>query len=133
MPTALATVVTRGETSDKQMLIQINLNNTDNTLNSLTEKELVTKVNTTLDLMGIEAADCPTDTTFIGAKKLRNSKILYQLNTQDMVNWFKQPEVKWAFTAKFDGTSNIQNKLFMSLWNLFPPPSRQDQASHMHE
>jgi uncharacterized membrane-anchored protein YhcB (DUF1043 family) len=111
MPTALATVVTRGETTDKQMLIQTDLNNANNTLNSLTEKELVTKANTALDLMGIEATNRPTDTSFIGAKKLRNSNILYQLNTQDAENWFKQPDVKCVFTAKFDRTSNIQ-----SLW-----------------
>jgi septal ring factor EnvC (AmiA/AmiB activator) len=57
MPTALAIIIIRGETSDKQMLTQTDLNNADNTLNSLTEKELVTKANTALDLMGIEATD----------------------------------------------------------------------------
>jgi uncharacterized protein YdhG (YjbR/CyaY superfamily) len=70
MPMALAMVVTRGETTDKQMLIQIDLNNTDNTLKDLTEKKLVAKANTALDLMGIEATDCPAHTTIIGAKKL---------------------------------------------------------------
>jgi septal ring factor EnvC (AmiA/AmiB activator) len=81
MPTALATVVTRGETTDKQMLIQTDPNKADNTLNSHTEKELIAKANTALGLMGIKATDQPTDTSFIGAKKLRNGNILYQLNT----------------------------------------------------
>jgi hypothetical protein len=57
MPTALAIVITRGETTDKQTIIQTDPNNADNTLNSLTEKELITKANTALDLMGIEATD----------------------------------------------------------------------------
>jgi hypothetical protein len=26
--------------------------------------------------------------------------------------WFRQPDVKCAFTAKFNSTSNIQDKLF---------------------
>jgi hypothetical protein len=86
MPMALATVVMRGEMTDKQMLIQIDLNNTDNTLKDLTEKELVAKANTALDLMGIEATDHPAHTAIIGAKKLQNSNILYQLNTQEAVS-----------------------------------------------
>jgi hypothetical protein len=131
MPTALATIVTRGETSNKQMLIQTNPNNTDNALNSLTEKELVTKANTALDLMGIEATDRPTDTTFIGAKKLRNGNILYQLNTQEAVNWFKLPDVKRAFTAKFDSTSNIQNKLFYIIAE-FIPTTFEEGSSFTH-
>jgi hypothetical protein len=120
MPTALATVVTRGETTDKQMLIQIDLNNTDNTLKDLTEKELVAKVNTTLNLMGIEATDHPAHTAIIGAKKLRNSNILYQLNTQEAAIWFRQPDVKHTFTAKFNGISNIQDKLFYVIAEFVP-------------
>ena len=114
IPTALATVVTRGEASNKQMLIQRDLNSTDNMLYSLTEKELVAKANMALDLMGMQATDRPAGTTFIGAKKLRNGNILYQLNTQDVANWFKQANVKRAFMENFDGTSNIHNKLFYS-------------------
>lgn len=106
--------------NNKQILIQKDPNTTDNTLDSLTEKELVTKVNTALDLMGMEATDHPTDTAFIRARKLRNRNILYQLSTQDTANWFKQPEVKCAFTAKFGGMSNIQNKLFYIIAEFIP-------------
>jgi hypothetical protein len=61
-------------------MIQKDLNATDNALDSLSEKDLVARANTTLDLMGMEAADKPPDMVFVGAKKLRNGSVLYQLN-----------------------------------------------------
>jgi TolA-binding protein len=64
------TVITRGETDDKQILIQKDTNAINNTLENLTEKDLVAKANTALDIMGIEAADRPKDTKFVGVKKL---------------------------------------------------------------
>jgi len=52
-------IITRGQTADKQILIQKDKNTTENTLNSLTEKDLVAKANTVLDLMGMEGLDKP--------------------------------------------------------------------------
>ena len=46
-------VITRGQTADKQILIQKDQNTTENALDSLTEKDLVAKANTALDLMGM--------------------------------------------------------------------------------
>jgi gas vesicle protein len=66
IPAAHITVITRGEMSNKQILIQKDPNTTDNILDSLTEKDLVAKANTTLDLMGIEAKDCPITTDLEG-------------------------------------------------------------------
>jgi hypothetical protein len=48
-------VITRGHTMDKQILIQKDKNVTDNTLDNLTEKDLVAKANTALDLMGMSS------------------------------------------------------------------------------
>lgn len=44
-------VIVRGATTKKQVLIQRERNTTDNILPDMTEKELVTKANTALDLM----------------------------------------------------------------------------------
>jgi hypothetical protein len=120
IPTAHATVVSNGETSDKQILIQKDPNTTDNALDSLTERDLVTKANTAIDLMGIEAADAPTGTAFVGAKKLRNGNILYHFNMRDAAIWFNQSGVQQAFLAKYGGTSNIKNKLFYVVAEFVP-------------
>jgi hypothetical protein len=82
-----AEVITRGYITDKQILIQKDKNATENMLDSRTEKDLVVKANTALDLMGISGMDKPQQTAFIGAKKLRNSNVLYQLNTEEAAAW----------------------------------------------
>ena len=120
VPMAHLTVITRGETNDKQILIQKDANANSNALDSLTEKDLVTKANTALDLMGIEAADQPKDTKFVGAKKLRNGNVLYQLDTAEAAKWLRQPEVQKAFIERYGGTSNIQNKLFYTVAEFVP-------------
>ena len=65
-----AEVIMRGNTMDKQILIQKDKDATENALDSLTEKDLVIKANTTLDPMGMAGMDKPCHTSFIGVKKL---------------------------------------------------------------
>jgi len=65
-----AEIIAKGNNADKQILIQKDRNATDNALDNLTKKDLVTKANTALDLMGWEGMDKPWHTTFIGVKKL---------------------------------------------------------------
>ena len=132
IPTAHAMVVSKGETSDKQILIQKDPNTTDNALDNLTERDLVTKANTAIDLMGIEATDAPTGIVFVGVKKLRNSNVLYQFNTKDAAIWFNQPGVQHAFLTKYRGTSNIENKLFYIVAEFVPTTFNVEQNQHMH-
>jgi gas vesicle protein len=131
IPPTHASVITRGEITDKQILIQKDPKATDNVLESLTEKDLVAKANTALDLMGIEAADKPPETTFVGARKLCNGNILYQLNNRDAAIWLKQTDVQNAFIANYGGTSNIRNKLYYVLAE-FVPTTFDAGSSYAH-
>jgi len=131
VPPAHELVVARGELTVKQILIQKDPGATDNALESLTEKDLVAKANTTLDLMGIEVADKPPGTAFIGAKKLKNSNVLYQLNSMDAGYWIKQTDVQKAFITNYSGTSNIQNKLHYVIAE-FMPTTFNVGSSYMH-
>ena len=131
IPTAHLTVITRGEANDKQMLLQKDPTITDGSLDRLTEKELVVKANTTIDLMGMEAEDRPDDTKFVGAKRMRNSNILYQLNKREAANWLKRPDVQKAFTTHYGGMSNIRNRLFYTLVE-FVPTTFEAGADYAH-
>jgi hypothetical protein len=113
-------VITRGEMNNKQILIQKDANANSNNLDNLTEKDLVVKANMALNLMGIEAADQPKNTKFIGAKKLQNGNMLYQLDTVEVAKWMKQLEVQKAFMEQYGGTSHIQNKLFYTVAEFVP-------------
>jgi hypothetical protein len=58
--------------------------------------------------------------TFIGAKKLRNGNILYQMNTKESANWLRLADVQKAFMAHFDRTSNMRNKLHYVIAEFVP-------------
>jgi hypothetical protein len=64
-----AEVIARSKTTNKQVLVQKGKDTTGNAQPELTEKELVTKANMALDLMGWEGPDKPWHTTFVAAKK----------------------------------------------------------------
>lgn len=128
IPPTHESVIARGEQSAKQIMIRKNPDTTDNVLGSLTEKELVTKANTTLDLMGAEACDMPPGTAFVGARKLRNGDILYQLNTNDAKTWLTQTDTQKAFIANYGGTSNIQSKLYYVIAEFVPTTFIEDST-----
>jgi hypothetical protein len=71
--------------------------NTDNPLSDLTEKELNTKANTALDLMGWEGLNKPCHTTFVAVRKLCNKNMLYQVNTPEAAEWMQQKDVQDMF------------------------------------
>jgi hypothetical protein len=128
---AHASVITRGDITDKQILIQKDKDATDNMLDPLTEKNLIIKANTTLDLMEMETADKPPGTAFIEAKKLRNKSVLYQLSTREAAVWLKQNEVWRFFMANYDGMSNICNKLYYIITE-FAPTIFEEGSSYIH-
>jgi len=131
IPMAHASAITRGDITNKQVLIQKDKEATDNALEPLSEKDLVVKANTTLDLMGMEANNKPPRMTFVGAKKLRNGSVLYQLSTREAVNWLKQNEVRKSFMANYGSTSNMHNKLYYVITE-FVPTTFEAGYSYIH-
>lgn len=81
--------------------------------------------------MGIEAVNKLLETTFVGAKKLCNGSVLYQLNTRDAAIWLKQTDVQNTFIANYGGTSNIQNKLYYVIAE-FVPTTFDAGSSYVH-
>ena len=76
---------------DKQLLILTNKMLTSTAPTELTEKDLIAKVNTALELMVDQPTNKPSPVTFVAAKKLCNSNILFQLNSIAAVSWLKKP------------------------------------------
>ncbi|KAF8236007.1 hypothetical protein L208DRAFT_1253537 [Tricholoma matsutake] len=126
-----AEIVARTETTNKQLLIQKDRNATNNSLLDLSEKDLVAKVNTALNLMGWKGSDKPHDTAFVAARKLRSGGILYNMNSQEAAAWLHLPDVKKAFMDHYDGTSNIWDKLHYVIAE-FVPVTYDAGASYAH-
>ena len=78
----------------------------------LTEKDLVAKANTALDLMEIEDGNRPTQVTLLAARRIQNSNILYQLNSTQAAEWLWKPTIQKAFLLTFSSMANIGNRLY---------------------
>jgi hypothetical protein len=100
-------VIERGATADKQVLVQKGKNTTDCIQTELLEKELKTKANTALDLMGLEESDKLQHMTFMAAKKLRNGNVLYQTNSIEAAAWIQQKDIQEAFMKFYNRTSTV--------------------------
>lgn len=111
IPPAHAAAISKGNANEKQVLVERAPGIEDNGLSDLTEKELVEKAKTSLDLMGIFAKDQPEGTTFVAARKLRSGGIIYQLESVASAVWLRTPEVMVSFMAHFGGTSIIRSRL----------------------
>ena len=131
VPPAHEAIIARGDQTAKQILIQKDPKSADNPYSDLTEKELVTKANTTLELMDTDALEMPPGVAFVGAKKMRNGNILYQLNTYDAGNWMKMEDVQKVFMENYGGTASMQNKLYYVIAE-FVPISFIENSSFMH-
>jgi hypothetical protein len=64
--------------------------------------------------------DKPRHTSFIGAKKLRNGSVLYQMNTKEAAAWLRDPDVQKAFMENYGGTSNMRNTLHYVIAEFVP-------------
>jgi hypothetical protein len=128
VPPAHAAIIAKGEQSAKQILVQKDPKSTDNALSDLTEKELVAKANTTLELMDTEALEMPPGVAFVGAKKLRNGNVLYQLNTHDAGNWIKSEDVQKVFMESYGGTASMQNKIHYVIAEFVPITFIEDSS-----
>jgi hypothetical protein len=64
----------------------------------LTERVLVEKVNTTIDLMGEALPGCPkVNKLFLGAQKLSRIHILYLMCSEEAAEWLHKDDVKKSF------------------------------------
>lgn len=119
IPTAHLTVISRGETNDRQVLIQRGEMEAA-AADGLSDKELVEKANVTLTLMGTQADDAPVGSKFIGAKRLRNGNILYAMNTKEAADWMKKKEAQKAFGEKYGGMTNVRTRLLYAIAEFVP-------------
>ncbi|KAF8231878.1 hypothetical protein L208DRAFT_1274819 [Tricholoma matsutake] len=88
----------------------------------LTEKQLVEKANVALDLMGLQAEDKPDGTRFVGATKLRGAAggAMYEMNSEEVVDWLKEGDVMKAFIAKMGSTADYKAQTYEVVMDWVP-------------
>ena len=81
--------------------------------------------------MDINSLKMPPGTTFVGAKKLRNGNMIYQVNTGDTGIWISKEDVQKAFIENYGGTAKLQNKPHYVIAE-FVPITFIENLSFMH-
>ena len=122
VPLTHQTTLTRARTRNCQILIDDEDAATANPLQNLTEQELVAKANEALDLS--KDQNTPTGGRFIGAKKLNNGGIVFDLNTAQITTWVKNN--KKTFTDKFGAMAVIKDRAAAVIIEFVPVEHRPD-------
>jgi hypothetical protein len=113
----------------KQILIDTDPQGEQDTLGELTEQELVAKANEAVnnldedhDLANIE---------FIGAKRLTNGGIVFDLDTEEAARWIQTN--KKAFTSKFSGTATIKDRALAVIVEYVPLSHSPEALAEMRQ
>lgn len=107
LPPTHPETLARNTNRKRQILIDKNPGSEFNVQN-LTEKELVVKANLAIDNMNPELQI--TGVQFLGAKKLLNGGVVYEMSCDEMAEWIKMPEVRKEFESCFGGVASIKDR-----------------------
>ena len=94
IPFSHETTLSKARTRNCQILIDKDPLATNDPLKELNEIELVTKANEALDLS--KNSSTPLNSKFLGAKKLSNGGIVFDLNTANAASWVKENRNEFA-------------------------------------
>jgi len=117
IPPKHAEAVMRGDMLERRFLVG---GKDDKSLSDLSEKELVSKANTTLDIMESATLGSPEGIEFVGADVLRSGTVAYHLNTLEAAKWLHQDENTKAFMLHFGGASLVKPMLIHALVEFVP-------------
>jgi hypothetical protein len=121
VPPRHAEVMARSQGRDKQVLIEGVEGTNNEDLQRLTERELVDKAETTLELMGLMAADKPEEgRMFVGAQKLQRGGILYLMKTTAAADWLKKPDVRHRFLELYGGGGYLRDRGYAIILQYVP-------------
>jgi hypothetical protein len=90
LPLSHPSTLARSRVRECQVLIDKNPNSEAYQLADLNERELVAKANEAMELMCKESPDEGEGAKAIGAKKLRNGGIVFELSSKEASQWVRQ-------------------------------------------
>jgi hypothetical protein len=111
VPPRHAEVLARSQGREKQVLIDSTSATSQDGLRELTERELVVKANTTVELMGELAVGKPEGgELFVGAQKLQRGGIIYVMRTVAAAEWLRQADIREKFMSFFGGQGRMRER-----------------------
>lgn len=109
LPLSHPTNLARARIQERQIVIDKDPSAPSDNLEDLTERELVAKANETIEMMRGQLGEEGNDASMIGAKRLKNGGILYELNSSGAAQWIRQE--RECFEKHFGGTSIIKDRV----------------------
>jgi hypothetical protein len=119
------TTLARARTRNCQVLIDSDPNASGNPFAELNEQELVAKANEALDLS--RDSTCPEEGKFIGARKLTNGGIVFDLNTIEATRWIQKN--KGTFTPNCGATAIVKDRALSVIVEYVPIAHSTDALS----
>jgi hypothetical protein len=113
----------------KQILIDTDPQGEQDTLGKLTEQELVAKANEAIN--NLEEDHDLINIAFIGAKKLANGGIVFDLDTEEAARWIQANKSK--FVSKFSGTATIKDRALTVIVEYVPLSHSPEALAEMRQ
>jgi hypothetical protein len=106
----------------RQVLIEREiLNPSDSAEEGMTEKVLVEKANTAIDLMADAFPGRPhAAKLFVGAQKLARGRILYQMASEEAATWLKREDVQKGFIDHYGTPVKVRNQGYNVIMEYVP-------------
>ncbi|KAF8483198.1 hypothetical protein JB92DRAFT_2763031 [Gautieria morchelliformis] len=117
----------RAKARERQILIDGDPQAEQNALTELTEQELVAKANEAIDILGDDHSHISR--AFVGAKKLANGGIVFDLETVEAARWIQANKI--AFLSKFSGTAMIKDRALSVIVEYVPLNHSPDVLAEM--
>jgi len=95
-----------------------------NSLNNLDEGKLVEKANEAVTKMSTKSECPPTDIRVVGAKKLQNGSIIYELNNPESSQWLCKEKAE--FMKHYGESSIIKDKSVLVIVEYIPVTNNPD-------
>ena len=131
LPLVHASTLARGDARAQQVLIDRAPGTNHNGLEELTEKELTEKARVALEQM--DQGDEPTSTPiqFVGARKLRNGGVIYEMGSPDAAQWLKNGANMFRFLQVFSATSVIKQRAYPTVVEYIPLSFKPDDRNQL--
>lgn len=114
------TYIQKGKMTKRQMILKKIPGATGESLATLNEEEILAKINLTIDLMGVKAADKPEGFKVLATRKLAGGDTVLQLDSIASAEWLRQPDVLKAFNDHIGAAATIRPRTFNVIVEMVP-------------
>lgn len=120
LPSTHATNISRNNNKHRQFTIQQTTREDDMGLDSLSELEVIAKLQLAYDTMTVNKDLAPKEVRFTSVCKMKKGGILFDVNTDAIADWLRIKDTQKDFTKHFSAMAVVQGYQFRVLAKFVP-------------